>query len=413
LADDQPIREAVAAYEKRKEKLRSGIYRAGVIRPKSEISPRKRAFWRAVPQTPGYTTLPVSVPKLNKVFPAPNWLPVPDVEWHMTIQWLGVNFDARLKELFGLSALELEICLSALSLVVERQAQCGWMSEGVWRDRPALIINTPADAASLEEAAKHLVSLLQRGSLRNPSEPFCRAIAGELSGLGVLESDALARRFFKAFRGVPKPMGLPEPLLFCEQDELTCVLDLSAWDDFIDALIAKTTSGDGPWGNLRGDAFEHQVREAVMESLSLTNADIPWPANRDVISGGKNLGDVDFCFSCKGVLFNLDMKSWQRSSDYHIGHYHSINERQQTLIRQLTKADRRGQALLQLLKTKGCRHKACLTFLVVAMPEYLAPGNSSLWYGPPAKRPRVITVEELCSLVTNDSELEETVRLAP
>lgn len=413
LTEAPLILEAVNAYERRKRVLVSSAFRSGLLEEQASDKPTfANTFWWAIPQSPARPPLPVWLPSINKTFPAPNWLPIPDFKWRGMIRWMEKFFGDRLREKFGFTGSELELCLHALALVVARQSQCCWLEEGKWHGQPALVMNSRAEVNVLDLAAGNLVSILQRGSLRNPCGKFRATLADELQGLGAQEPIDLAHRFFDKFRGVPIPHGLPEPILFVELDEQTCVLDLSVWQDFCGALLTVVTSGDGDVGTKRGRIFEDQMRKTLIERLSLNEDNIPWVAGRDVIVGGKNLGDVDFCFALNGVLFNLDAKSWQRTTAYHIGHYHAIQDRQKALTKEMLKADSRGKGLMELLEARGLHYSANLTFLVVAMPEYVAPDRPDLCFGRSPHRPRVITVDELCALVADEVKLEETLYAA-
>jgi hypothetical protein len=414
LAENDSIEQAAANYDARREREQSGICRAGFLKPQvaPEKEPLHRRIWDAILCSPGKRKLPVHIPKLDITFPSPNWYPTPNTSWIPKIRFLGRYFDPQLRAVFKLSAAELELCLAAFGLVIERQTQCGYLAMGDWKGIPALVLSSPADSSALEGASSHLFSILQRGTVRVQGVVFRNAIIWELDELGVTGSISLAERFFEAFSGRPNPREFAKPFLFCEQDEQTCVHDLTCWPDFWEGLMAAVTSENGSVANSRGSIFEKQVRERLIESLSLTDADIPWMPNREVWVNDKNFGDVDFCFLVQNVLINLDMKSWQRSSDYHVGHFHTVQQRQKDLIKQLGKVERRGEALYLKLKEKGLNYIKYLNFLIVATPEYLDPSELSLWYGSPPKRPRVITVDELCDLVSDVNEFNATLDAA-
>ena len=76
--------------------------------------------------------------------------------------------------------------------------------------------------------------------------------------------------------------------------------------------------------------------------------------------------------------------------------------------KQLQKVERRGHALFHQLNTAGQRYIACLNFLIVATPEYLAPDQACLWYGAAPENPRVITVEGLCALASDMEQFKKT-----
>ena len=402
LEANESIERAAAAYDSRRQMQFSDYSRPGLLAgPKEPVPDQIHRIWSVIPALPDSMPLPVHVPKLDAAFPSPNWYPIANTSWQGRIRLLGQYFDPQLKAKFDLSAAELELCLAALGLVIERHTQCGWLREGKWNDAPALTLSSPADATLLRGAVVHMVAVLQRGSLRNPRKAFRMAVSSELDHLGAQGPDELAHRFFSAFSGTPNPVGLSNPILFIEQDEHTCVHDLTAWPDFWDGLMSAVTAGDGGVGNTRGDLFESQVRATLVEMLSLTPSNLPFPANKDVLQGDTNCGDVDFCFEIHGFLGNLDMKSWQRTSDYHVGHFHTIQNRQMELVKQIRKAKRRGDALLDQMRAAGREYSGCVTFLIVATPEYLDPNSAELWLGTPPKNPRVITVHELCDLVSN------------
>jgi hypothetical protein len=89
-------------------------------------------------------------------------------------------------------------------------------------------------------------------------------------------------------------------------------------------------------------------------------------------------------------------ESWQRSSDYHVGHYHTIMQRRKDLKEQIAKLERRGNALQLQISLHNKYFVERKDFLIVASPEYLAPDRPSLWYN---EQPRVITVDELVHFV--------------
>ena len=410
LEPNREIEDAVAAYDDRRKRQKSFICLAGILKPtESVIAAPQHRLWRADPRLLACPPTPVYVPKIDKTFTSPNWYPTPDTDWQSWILFLGKYFDLQLRDKFGLSAAELELCLAALGLVVERQTQCGWLTNGFWMGKSVCVLESPANSSDLERAVSHLVSVLQRGTVRVRGITFRNAVASELGHLGAVDSDALAHRFFDNFSAIPNSIGFPRPMLFTELDEDTCVYDMTTFGEFWDALLAVASAGDGNVGNVRADVFERQVRQSIVESLALTERDIPWPANKEVWEHGKNLGDVDFCFSVRGVLLHVDMKSWQRSSDYHIGHFHTIQRRQEVLEGHLQKVERRGASLLSQLKASGHKLQECLSLLVVATPEYLDPSRAILWNGSPPKSPKVVTPDELCALVSDETEFERTL----
>lgn len=413
LTRDKATEQAMAAYDERRRKSIAGIGRAGLLRPARSgcsAEPRHR-LWLAVLGDPCRPVLPISIPSINLVIPAPNYYPMPHTEWQQMVTFIGTHFEPQLQARFGLSSADLESGLAALGHLVERQTRCGNLSLGHWRENEALVLNSPAMTPLSKHSVSRLVSVLRRGTLRAQGASFRSALALELRELGA-NDETLTERFFRAFCGVTAPVGFSKPILFWEQDESTCVHDLTRVDIFLEDLLSTVIEGDGPVANNRADVFEEQTRRALRESLSLVPERMPWAPNRDVYSGGRNFGDVDFCFSVGDVLINLDMKSWQRTSDSFIGHHHTIQDRCRTLVQQLVKTEKRGGALLAKLNADNRRYQACLSLLIVATPEYLDPCEAKLWFGQPTAQPRVLTVEELKTLVTNQERWCEVVRTA-
>ncbi len=409
------IDRAVGIYERRKAVADGGFYSAGLLQPTpGEVPAEVFRFWGLGVASASGPPLPVRIPTLDLTFPAPGYWPMVDLDLGSWVDALR-PFDALLRNRTGLDCDQLLLGLRALGLVVERQTQCGWLRPGTWRGRDALILDSPSDPAALTHAAEHLASVLLRGMLRVSRASFRAHMVAELVGLGSAAPKQTADAILSVFSGIPEHHRLPKPVLFFIPDDLTYILDLSLWSDFKSALLAWVTTGEDTKGetdnkgNLRGGCFEEQARQALIVKLGLGADAIPWPANRNVREGGQNLGDVDFCFLRSGILFNLDMKSWQRTDGYHIGHFHAIQNRQKDLVKAIGKVDRRGAALLGQLLDHGSEVQAVLNILVVAFPEYLATDYPSLWYG---QEPRVVTAAEVIALANDRDRVLAMVKSA-
>jgi hypothetical protein len=389
------IEKAVASYESRRDSVLDFGARAGLLSNNGQpLAFSSQPMWFARWQG---TSKPwaVYIPEFDILYPTPAWLPVADVDYEHWIEQLR-PFEETLKARLGLSCDGLSAGLKALGMVIARQSQCCYLHSGKKHDRDAMILRSPAKAQYLVGAVHHLRSILLRGTLRVPVRDFRTAIETELHRNGWPHPEKLAGEFIQALTGSLQPGGLPKPFLFYVLDPSTCILDLLLWDEFPEACLALATSGDGDIGNLRGHLFEDQARQFLTTKLQLQGNELPWAANRDVYDGEVNLGDVDFCFCRNGILYNLDMKSWQRTSDYHVGHYHTIMQRLDTLTEHMEQLELRGKALQEQLKHKGLKLTERVDFLIVPYPEYIALDRPSLWYG---EQPRVITAEEVSCLV--------------
>lgn len=403
LSENATIERSVTIYESRRDSVMSGWRQSGLLSQNGEQAEERSSArmwyvnWRGT-----HAARPVHVPALNLTFPAPAWYPLPDFHLAAWIELLR-PFDDALQSRLKLSCDELLTGLTALGLVIERQTQCGYLRVGERKGTTAIFLESPAEGQLLLDAVRHLASVLLRGTLRASVDAFVTAIQSELEMLRWPQPRKLAEALLNALKGLPEPRRFPSPILFYELDALTCVLDLSLWKSFPDACLAIATSGGGDVGSQRGRLFEEQARQQLIAALQLSESDIPWPANRDVWEGLNNLGDVDFCFSREGVLVNLDMKSWQHSSDYFAGHYHTINQRMRSLKEHIERLELRGIALQHQLERKGLNFADRLDFLIVAFPEYLPIDQQHLWY---RGQPRVITVNELVLLASEPGLLQ-------
>jgi hypothetical protein len=405
---------AVATYERRKAASEARFYSSGMLPPTQVTADHTRhRFWGVGVPDVNTSPIPIHVPALDQTFLAPGYYPMVDLDLESWVDLLR-PFEPYLQERTGLDSDQLLVGLRAISLVVEQQTQCGWLRLGHWRGKKAWVVASPAKAIALRGAVDYLASLTLRGMLRNPLAKFRASIICELERLGSNNADRIADTMLTVFSGLPAHHGLPKPILFLIPDELTCILDLSLWPDFKNALLAWVTSAEDSKGvkdrkgNLRGTHFEEQTRRELIAKLGLDADAIPWNPNRKVVEMGSDHGDVDFCFLRQGFLFNLDMKSWQRSEGYHIGHFHAIQDRQRDLEQHLEKVDRRGAALMRQVRREGTEVLAVLNLLVVAFPEYLAPDRPKLWY---EREPRVVTVEEVVALASDGGRIKAMAAL--
>ncbi len=401
--EDAPaIDRAIGIYERRREAADHFAIRSGILSDKrvaAGTTPQDSmpyALLRSLSRRPA---IPVHVPQLNLQFPSPSWYPLWDFAIENLVDQLQ-PFDETLKSQLGLDCAQLVAGFRALSLVVKRQTQLTYLRPVVRNGSDALELASPARHQDLSGAVDKLASVLFRGYLRVSLDSFKLALRDELVNIGWGQPAQLSDAFFAAFTGSPEIHGLPKPILFYVFDHLTCVLDLSVWHDFVGACRAVATSAGGTKANVRCDIFEQQVRDRLVSVLSLTEDEIPWKPNRDVYERGANLGDVDFCFLRDGALYHLDMKSRRRSSDYFIGHYHTIDDRLKELSGQIGHVSQRGEASQRKLQSRGQEVGGRFDFLLVPAPEYLALEYDNLWYG---EVPRVITVDELATLVSSGS----------
>lgn len=397
LSNEPNIDRAVKIYMRRSDIAQNSWFRSGLICSNStmyDIPQTKRRMWSVTLSSPEGNR-PVYIPSLNFTYTNPSWYPDPRFNIEVWIETLR-PFEHTLKTKTGLDCNQLLYGLKGLGLVIERQTQCGYLKAAESKGK-FFFLDSPTKGKSLRNAVSHLASILLRGMLRVPLASFLSELSSELENLGWEQPDQLANDFITTFSGIPIHHGLPTPILFYIIDPLTCVLDLTCWHDFVNACSELATSGDGAEANKRGRLFEEQVVKKLTTDLSLKEQEIPLPPNTTVTEKKRDRGDVDFCFLRNKVLFNLDMKSWRRTSEYHIGHYHTIQNRLQTLTRQMIKVEKRGATLQRKLVKKSLSIKKRMDFLVVPFPEYIAPNNSKLWYK--NNQYRVITPNELIQLV--------------
>jgi len=397
LNADPEIEKAVSIYESRRDPaaIKDGL-RTGLLQVEGSVGNQPIPGWMWFAGWRGTEkAVPVYIPALDIVFPNPSWYPIPELKLQDWIEQLQ-PFEDALQSRKGLTCDELSAGMKALGLVIARQTQCCYLKQGRWLGRNALILDSPSDKTLLRNATEHLVSILVRGTLRSSVPEFRTAIEAELIGLRWQNPSQLSEKIISKFTGSQPSTDLPEPFLFYNIDPLTCVLDLSLWYEFKEACLVAVTSGDGAIGKRRGALFEKQVRERFIKRLQLKPNELPWPANREILDGSVNHGDVDFCFCRNNILYNLDMKSWQRKSNYHKGDFFAIRDRLKVLEEQMDKLMRRGIALQHKLEKQGLSFIHRLDFIIVASPEYLSFDYETLWYG---RQPRVVTVDELVRLV--------------
>lgn len=249
-----------------------------------------------------------------------------------------------------------------------------------------------------EKSPGHLYSLFSGAALRAPRAGFLRYLESALMAAGIPDGAEVAEKFIERFSAHATVSSELAPSLFFPVDGDLLVLDFLLMDEFFKFCLRTVTSSTGDVGNRRARLFEEESRERIKNALQLASTDIPFRPNRDLIRAGRNYGDVDFAFVWKGLLVNLDMKSWQMSTEYFKGGFHAVDNRQKELVKQLgTKVEPRGRALLDHLQEAGIQGlKGVVSFLCVANVEFLHLGTPELWYG---TIPRVLTPYELIDLM--------------
>lgn len=158
--------------------------------------------------------------------------------------------------------------------------------------------------------------------------------------------------------------------------------------------------------------FEDGARAAIKLRLNLGADNLPIRANRKLKLPERDYGDVDFAFIWKGVLINLELKSWQKTPEYFRGDFKAVDNRQKELEKQLmTKATPRGYKLQELLSKEkpSLSIFGTLTFLCVADVEYVSPQYQNLWYG---DVPRALTPAEIVELLTDRPRFEHVLNAA-
>jgi len=412
FAPDELIDRAMQDYDRRRARFWQYYARAGFADISENIPDHEfRPFWHTGFRMPGEDCALVDIPRLNLIFSDLNRFLLVDKKWPLAIRFLGKYFPEQLQHKTNLTSEALEACLAALGSLVGWQTLCAYLKYVESSSSPTLLLDPPGKT-DIANQVGHLFSLLHRGYLRERRINFRAHLVTELSRAGVADCENVAERFLQAFSGRPNPMGLPRAVLFMQVDDDTCVLDLAFWRDFLEALLAEISEGDGAIGNVRGDLFEKDVRKLLTDALCLRTEDLPFPPNAKIYKNGNDLGDVDFCFAVDDVLINLDMKSWQRTSAYFIGHYDVTSRRQASILKNLHKVENRGMALLEKLNEGGKRFSKCVNLLIVATPEYLSPYEGHLWFGAPVDFPKVVTPAELIEIVADKSRFQQLVGFA-
>jgi hypothetical protein len=361
LAQDAPIDSAIRSYDDRREKA----FRDELLHGALSHSAKRMWFVTRRPDTRSGPRL--FLPALDFTF-FPTWDIHAD---HSVEHWIGTlrPFDDVVASRIGINCDELLAGLCTLATLIERRTHCADIIERSGR----LVLPT----LQTEAAGRELASLIVRGMLRFTRDDLHRA---------------LGERFVRAMTGAPSARGLPAPILFYNLDSSTLLLDLAPWHDFREACFRVATEGSGAIGNRRGDIFEESARSRIIAALKLTAQEMPWPAGRELHLGARNFGDVDFCFLRDGVLVNLDMKGWLRSSSYHVGHHGAINKKSGEFVEYMRKVEERGAELQRQLVGSGFEIRERRDFLIVPSPIYLPPDQLLFWY---IDQPRVITVQEL------------------
>ena len=259
------------------------------------------------------------------------------------------------------------------------------------------------------KAAGFIYELFARAALRGPRASYVDHISRALAANGIPEARVVAETFIGRFTWPSKvDASLDDPLnpaLFFAVDPKTLMLDVLLMQEFFENCLRTLTCGDGEPANRRAATFEQQCRDTLTDLLCLRPEDVPFPPNQNVVVLGKNYGDVDFDFVRNGILINLEMKSWQRSTKYFRGDPNAIANRINVITAQLMdKAEPRGLALLNFLKAKGLNLRGVITLACVASVEYVPPSPHPLRYG---KVPRVLIAEEIAEIVNDRDRLEE------
>lgn len=361
FAQDDAIDKTIRSYDQRREQASQDELLHDVVKR----SPKR--MWFATRRPDSGSGPRLHLPALDATF-LPTWDVHAD---HRLDQWIdGLRpFDDLVASRIGINCDELLAGLCGLAAIIERHTYCADIVERSGR----LVLPT----LDTEAPARELASLIVRGFLRLTRDELHRA---------------LGEKFVRAITGRPEARGLPSAILFYDLDSAALLLDLSWWHDFREAVFRVATEGSGDPGNRRGDFFEDSARSRIIAALKLTAGEIPWPAGRDVFLGDRKLGDVDFCFLRDGILVNLDMKGWLRSSSYHIGHHGAIDQKRDSFERYMLKLEERGAELQRQLVANGAKIRERRDFLIVPSPIYLPPDQPLFWYG---DQPRVITVNEI------------------
>jgi hypothetical protein len=254
-----------------------------------------------------------------------------------------------------------------------------------------------------------LYQTLCGGTLRGPRRGFVNYLSRALQTAGCSSNQGVAERFIDRFSthvGIDHHLT---PSLFFPVDGDLIVLDFALMNEFFELCLRQVTAGDGVVGNQRAGVFEDFARSFLIEKLGLRESEMPIPPNMGLKEKGTDYGDVDFAFIRNGILFNLDMKSWQRTPEYFWGDYLPVLNRQKTLEALYAKVARRGEQLTKHLNAKAIQVNTTINLLCVAEVEFVSPDFEKLWYG---TTPKVLTPHEIVQLVRRPASLHETVKIA-
>jgi hypothetical protein len=218
--------------------------------------------------------------------------------------------------------------------------------DGVWCFRSRLEASDPR----ADTAPGHLYGLFARAAVTVPRAGYLRHLEKALHNKQIPDPALTAARFLDRFSmSTLEEPGL-KPFLFYFIDDATLMLDGLLLNNFFELCLREVTNGDGKVGNQRARLFEPDARSRISKGLGLEPSKIPFAPNRELHDAGHNYGDVDFAFIWNGVLINLDMKSWQRSSKYLKGEFAAIDNRQKDLQAYLSdRVEPRGEKLLEIL----------------------------------------------------------------
>jgi len=325
-----------------------------------------------------------------------NWWAMPELRYISWIEKLRLQ-EAALVEKTGLTCDELSQAFSALAELVHEQSQCFTIKPSKGKENILNWDNLESEPIRLSRWM-HSVSVYKRGYLRTSQSNFVEHLTRKLAKRGANESTKLVSKFVDAFSGVPNPKEMVSPKFFWLIDEVTLVIDLTQIHKCFVSLFQICSVDEGEASNARGALFEEECRKLISKALKGRISFLD-QSGKTLVKNGRDFGDVDFAFvTDDGLLVNLDMKSRYISNEYLIGHYHTIDNRNKVLARQMERVIERGNVLEERVKQEGKRITARADRLIVASPEYLSPSYRNLWS---EDLPGVITADELIDQIND------------
>jgi hypothetical protein len=394
--DDAALEAAVAEYDRRRANERR-VGASGMPELRSGSAESTHFGWRAAlvgnPVEP--VTVEVSYPALRISHFSTCMMVVPcDVATEME---LLRQFRDRLEERLGFGWEMFSALWGGLFNAVRRETGYDRLKPPRFEEKRICIESAlrPGEPASAS-APGFLYSALCGGTLRGPRAGFVRYLTGALAEAGMEPDSTVAERFIERFSrhdGIDTSFS---PSLFFPVDRDLVVLDFALMNEFLELCLRVATSGDGEIGNRRAGLFEEHARDRLIRALDLADDEMPVRPNEGIKEGGKDYGDVDFAFVRRGVLVNLDMKSWQRRPGYFRGDFHEIQNRRLTLEALYQRVEERGVVLARRLVARGISIRTVVNLLCVAESEFVAPDAARLWYG---DMPKVLTADEIAHLV--------------